>query len=149
MTQDLIIIGFVMRSEPNKENDKLKMEELEKQIQERILNLSDKQTTILMQSLCKWDTDKSVMTYNAENIGRLVTYGNGKGWDVELNIEIGHDYHIVGEHIVEHGMDKYRIYGIHEEFDEWAHLLDIHALVGEIANDVNKQHLLRSIRNMN
>ena len=27
MTHDLIIIGFVMRSEPNKENDKLKLEE--------------------------------------------------------------------------------------------------------------------------
>ena len=139
MAQDLIIIGFVMRSE---------LEELEKQIQERILNLSDKQITILMQSLCIWNSDKSVMTYNAENIGRLVTYGNSKGWDVELNIEIGHDYHLVGEHVVEHGVNKYRIYGIHNEL-EWAGLLDIYALVGEIANDVNKQHLLMFIEGMN
>ena len=146
MTHDLIIIGFVMRSEPNKENDKLKLEE---KIQERILNLSDKQTSILMQHLHKWDPDKSDMEYSAENIGHLVTYGNKQGWDVELNIEVGHDYHIVGEHVVENGMDKYRIYGIHNEFDEWASLLDIHALVGEIASNKGKQLLLACVENTN
>ena len=146
MTQELIIIGFVMRSEPSKNESNV---ELEKKIQNTILDLSDKQTSMLMQNLRKWDPDKSVMEYSAENIGHLVTYGNNEGWDVELNIEIGHDYHIVGEHVVENGMDKYRIYGIHNEFDEWASLLDIHALVGEIAKDENKQRLLRSIRNLN
>ena len=146
MTQELIIIGFVMRSEPSKNESNV---ELEKKIQNTILDLSDKQTSMLMQNLRKWDPDKSVMEYSAENIGHLVTYGNNEGWDVELNIEIGHDYHIVGEHVVENGMDKYRIYGIHNEFDEWASLLDIHALVGEIAKDENKQRLLRSIMNLN
>lgn len=147
MIQELIIIiGPAMCCEPNKENNNLKLEE---EIQKRILRLSDKQTSILMQNLHKWDPDKSVMEYSAENIGRLVTYGNNEGWDVELNIEVGHDYHIVGEHVVENGMDKYRIYGIHNEFDEWASLLDIHALVGEIANDANKQQLLTCIEIMN
>ena len=146
MIQELIIIGFVMRSEPSKDESKV---ELEKKIQNTILDLSDKQTSMLMQNLHKWDPDKSVMEYSAENIGHLVTYGNNEGWDVELNIEVGHDYHIVGEHVVENGMDKYRIYGIHNEFDEWVSLLDLHTLVGEIANDKNKQRLLRSIRNLN
>jgi hypothetical protein len=146
MTQELIIIGFVMRSEPSKNESKV---ELEKKIQNMILDLSDKQTSILMQNLHKWDPDKSVMEYSAENIGHLVTYGNNEGWDVELNIEVGHDYHIVGEHIIENGTHKYRIYGIHNEFDEWASLLDLHTLVGEIANDESKQRFLWSIRNRN
>lgn len=146
MIQELIIIGFVMHNEPSKNESKV---ELVKKIQNTILDLSDKQTSMLMQNLHKWNPDKSVMEYSAENIGHLVTYGNNKGWDVELNIEVGHDYHIVGEHIVKNGEDKYRIYGIHNEFDEWVNLLDLHTLVFEIANDENKQQLLRSIRNLN
>jgi len=136
MTQELIIIGFVMSSEPNKENNNLK---LEKEIQERILNLSDAATTSLMHLLGVWDDNKRVMEYNAHNIGELVTYGNDMGWDVELNIEVGHDYHLVGEHIVQNSVHIYRIYGIHNEFSDWASLLDINALVGSIANDKKKQ----------
>ena len=139
MTHDLIIIGIVMCSEPNKENNKLKFE---KEIQERILNLSDAATTSLMHLLGVWNDNKRVMEYNAHNISELVTYGNDMGWDVELNIEVGHDYHLVGEHIVQNRVHTYRIYGIHDEFDEWASLLDIHALVGSIAADKKKQAVL-------
>ena len=127
-----LVIGLVICDEQNKEKR-------EKEIQDRILNLSDEKTTILMHTLHKWNADKCVMDYSAENIGYLVRYGNTNGWDVELNIEVGHDYHIVGEHIVKHGVDTYRIYGIHNEFEEWADLLDIHSLVGEISNDVYKE----------
>lgn len=114
----------------------------EQKIQERILNLSDAATTSLMHLLGVWDDNKRVMEYNAQNIGELVTYGNDMGWDVELNIEVGHDYHLVGEHIVQNCEHTYRIYGIHNEFDEWASLLDIHALVGSIAADKKKQAVL-------
>lgn len=140
-TQDLIIIGFVLGSELTKEK-------MEKEIQDRILNLSDRKTTILMQHLQRWNSDKFVMDFTRDNIGKLVMYGNSNGWDVKLNIEVGHDYHIVGEHVVEHGVDIYRIYGIHNEFEEWSSLLDIHALVGEISNDISKQHLLTCIEGM-
>lgn len=142
-TQDLIIIGIacVLGSEQTKEK-------MEKEIQDRILNLSDAKTTILMQNLQKWNSDKFVMDYTRDNIGKLVMYGNSNGWDVKLNIEVGHDYHIVGEHIVENGVDIYHIYGIHNEFEEWASLLNIHSLVDEISNEVSKQHLLTCIENM-
>ena len=101
-----------------------------------------------MQNLQKWNSDKFVMDCTRDNIGKLVMHGNDNGWDVKLNLEIGHDYHIVGEHIVENGVDIYHIYGIHNEFEEWASLLNIHSLVDEISNDVSKQHLLTCIEGM-
>lgn len=114
----------------------------EQKIQDRILNLSDCGITELMQLLGKWDSHKRVKEYTAENIGKLVTYGNDMGWDVELEIEVGHDYHLVGERIEKNGVHTYRIYGIHNEFDEWASLLDIHALVGFIASSKKAQDTL-------
>lgn len=121
---------------------------LQEQIQERILNLTDAATTSFMHLLGVWDDNKRVMEYNTHNIGELVTYGNDMGWDVELNIEVGHDYHLVGEYVKKNGVDTYRIYGIHNEFDEWADLLRIHTLVGEIAKDNAKQFLLKQIEDI-
>lgn len=138
MKQDFIgaIIIVAIATEPKQEKT------LEEQIQERILNLTDAATTRLMHLLGVWDDNKRVMEYNAHNIGELVTYGNDMGWGVELNIEVGHDYHLVGEHIVQNREHTYRIYGIHDEFSDWADLLDIHALVGLIAADKKKQAVL-------
>ena len=135
MEDIIIIVDMRRKAQPT----------LEEQIQERILNLSDDATTFLMQGLGKWNKHKVVKEYNEKNIGELVVYGNSMGWDVDLNIEVGHDYHLVGEYTEVHKVDTYRIYGIHEEVDEWKNLLNLESLAKEIAKSKKMQIFLNYV----
>ena len=143
MKEDFDLIGAIIIAVVVEEE-----KTLEEQIQERILDLPDNAITTLMHLLCKWNKHKQVVEFTPDNIGALVVYGNSMGWDVELDVEVGRDYHLVGEYVKKNGVDTYRIYGIHNEFDEWVDLLNIHTLVGEIAKDNSKQFLLKQIEDI-
>ena len=128
--------------ENNKNNAKESGKSLDEQIQEKLLNLSDVAITAFMQSTGRWNDDKLLAEYSPDMVGALVQHGNERGWDVKVEIERGKDYHIIGRHVRIHGVDTYLITGLPDEFDAFAELLDIHALVGEIAKNQEQQSYL-------
>ena len=125
---------------------------LEEQIQERILDLPAAGINTLMHILGLWDEHKQLMDYTPENIGELVKYGNERGWDVELSITCGRDYYLIAQKvekkIISHTYTEYQISGLLDTFDEFAALLSIHTLVGSIAADTNKQHVLNFVESV-
>jgi hypothetical protein len=135
------ILAAIVASEL--ENNKEKSgKSVEEQIQDKILSLPDIAITAFMQTIGNWNEDKHVIEYSPLAVAALVEHGNNRGWDVKVEIERGKDYHVVGKHVRFHGVDTYLITGLPDEFDAFAELLDIHALVGEIAQDKEKQEFL-------
>lgn len=144
MVDTLIIVGIVMTNEPKKE---VKKEQTpEEMIQERIMELPAQGMTHLMHLLGLWENDKQIVTYNADNISKLVVFGNDNGWDVELEIAAGHDYYLLGELKIEKGYHTYHIQGLCDTFDDFASVLDIHALVGFIMKNDKALSILHHVK---
>ena len=122
---------------------------LEEQIQERILDLPAAGINTLMHILGLWDENTQLMDYSPENVGKLVQIGNDNGLDVSLEIQIGHDYYLFAHKTEWRGcVFGYSIDGLTDTFDEFADLLNIYSLVGSIAADTNKQHVLNFVESV-
>ena len=109
------------------------------EIESRVLNLSVEGTNFLMHTLGKWREDQRLLTYTPTNVAKLIRYANERGLNVNVEIERGRDYYVIGQKKTN---EDYEIYGLVDTADEFIDLLDLETLAEEIANDEGMQVVL-------
>ena len=92
-----------------------------------------------MHTLGKWREDQRLLTYTPTNVAKLIRYANERGLNVNVEIERGRDYYVIGQKKTN---EDYEIYGLVDTADEFIDLLDLETLAEEIANDKGMQVVL-------
>lgn len=87
----------------------------ESELLNELLNMSCPTFNEFMRSIGKFGESDYVECYSPRSIGEMVAIGNELGCNVELDIEIGHDYFIYGRK----DGDTYKIIGLFDDSEDW------------------------------
>lgn len=99
---------------------KMSAEQKRTAILEGFCELTCAKVTELYREIGLFDERDKVTEYNPTEIGELIGELNGEGYDVNVSIEVLHDYYIVVKTFENDGVNKEaEIYGIGESNDDW------------------------------